>query len=275
MGITKGQTIETRPADTSPTPCAQTLQDELTAFYTRYDSALQRWIAGYDRPISCHKGCSTCCDLSVGLYLPEAIVLARILADEQYAEVAAHAQRVIAYARGASDYLAGYRDAGIGGCPFLDRAAGACRIYTWRPANCRHVYANLPSAYCARDVRRTLAQDPARHAEFLRQLDPRVNEDDLPFIAPLQDIFHDHYEIDLMRLNAKYFNVIAQGEMSWFITLAREHHLWELATGAAKTPAEFQQTLQRTGCYHEQLLTDCQEIRPNFKKWSIRLNWTT
>ena len=72
----------------------QVLKEELLKIYTLYDHELADWIAAYDRNISCHKGCSTCCNMSVGLYLPEALVLADSLTDVQYTKVAEHARRL-------------------------------------------------------------------------------------------------------------------------------------------------------------------------------------
>jgi Fe-S-cluster containining protein len=209
--------------------------------------------------------------MSIGLHLPEAIVLAHSLSEDLYAKVVEHAQRVFRYACNTPDYLAGYRHSVIGCCPFLDTHNGSCRIYEIRPANCRHVFSNMSPEYCAKDAMFMLEQNAQRRAEFLRQLDPHVNEDELPFIAPLEKIFSEKYQIYLMMLNAKYFNFIVLGEMSWFVVLAREYNLERLVTKA--TLAEFKESLQGTGFYHEHLLTDCQEILAHFKKQSVRINF--
>jgi Fe-S-cluster containining protein len=212
--------------------------------------------------------------MSVGLYLPEAFALADLLTDAQYTRVAEHAERVYHYACDTSDYLTGFRFSEIGFCPFLDLDRGTCCIYEHRPANCRHVFSNMPPEYCAKDIVSTLDHDPQRRTEFLRQLDPDVNEDELPFIAPLLDIFYEKYEIYLMILTSKYFNFNMYGEMSWFITLAREHHLWDVVTGPEDNLAYVTEKLQKTGLYHEYMLTDCQKILPHFKEQSIETNFT-
>ena len=256
---------------TQPT---QMLDEELRQIYALYDRELQSWITSYERDISCHKGCYMCCDMSIGLYLPEALVLANSLTDRQYANVAEHARRVLAYAADADDYLAEYRHSAVGWCPFLDIDDGSCSIYERRPANCRHVFSNMPSDYCAKDSMNMLDQHPERRIEFLRQLDPDVNEDDLPFIAPLQTIFHEKYEFYLMILTAKYFNFIVLGEMSWLLMLAREYNLWGMVTGI-ETLTDFYKNVRRTGLYHDNVLTDCQEILPHVKKQSVRINFAT
>jgi Fe-S-cluster containining protein len=250
------------------------LEKELLKIYALYERELQAWIASYARGVSCRKGCGTCCNMSVGLYLPEAIVLANLLTDAQYANVAEHAKRVLTYAHDTPDYLAGYRHAAIGWCPFLDIDSGSCSIYERRPANCRHVFSNMPPEYCVKERAALLEQHPEKRVEFLQQLDPQVNDDDLPFIAPLQDIFHEKYEMYLMILAAKYFNFIVYGEMSWLITLAREHRLWNLATEPGARLADFRKSLQATGWYHDNLLTDCQEVLPEIKEQSRGIQFT-
>ncbi len=250
------------------------LKKELTKIYALYDHELQTWMTSYEGSISCQKGCCTCCDMSIGLYLPEALVLADLLTETQYTRVVEHATRVFQYACDTSDYLTGFRYSAIGFCPFLDHGSGLCSIYEHRPANCRHVFSNMPPEYCAKDIMITFDQDHQKRSEFLRQLDPHVNEDDLPFIAPLQDIFHEKYEIYLAILTAKYFNFSMYGEMSWFITLAREHHLWNMVTGTETNLAHFTEKLQKTGLYHEHMLTDCQKILPHCKEQSVGINFT-
>jgi Fe-S-cluster containining protein len=248
------------------------LEEELMTIYTLYERELADWIATYDRNISCHKGCSTCCNMSVGLYLPEALVLASSLTDVQYARVAEHAYRVLTYAADTPDYLTGYRYSAIGWCPFLNTDDDSCSIYEHRPANCRHVFSNMPFEYCAEENVNMLDQHPEKRVEFLSQLDPRVNEDDLPFIAPLQDIFHKKYEFYLMLLTAKYFNFIVFGEMSWLLMLAREHNLWDMVTNT-ETLTDFYEIMRRTGLYHDHVLTDCQEILPHVKEQSAGIHF--
>lgn len=249
------------------------LEDELAAIYTLYEQELQEWIASYKRDVSCYKGCSACCNFSIGLYLPEALVLAQSLTDEQYGKVAEHAQRVLAYARKTPDYLAGFRYSGIGWCPFLETATGNCSIYDRRPANCRHLYSNMSPEYCVSGIEKELERHPQKRAEFLQHLDPGVNEDGLPFIAPLQDIFHEKYVHYLTILTAKYCNFLMLGEMSWLLTLAREHDLWGMVTAPGITVTDFRQHLQNTGWYHDNVLTDCQEILPEVKEQSASIDF--
>ena len=212
--------------------------------------------------------------MSVGLYLPEAIVLADSLTDSEYTRVADYARQVFYYACTSTDYLIDFRQAGPGWCPFLDRESGACRIHDRRPANCRHVYSNMPPEYCSKDAPSLLAQHPEKHAEFLRQLDPEVNDDELPIIEPLGRIFSEKYRQYLMILAVKYFNVIIQGEMSWLILLAREYDLWDMVTGTDKQLPDFYEQLQQTGLYHESLLTGCEEVLPNVKEQSANIDFT-
>ena len=253
---------------------AYMLQQELAKIYILYDTELQSWIASYKREISCHKGCRACCDMSIGLYLPEAIVLANSLTDAQYTRVAEHAQRVFHYACTTSNYPTDYRQASLGWCPFLDEEHGSCSIYDRRPANCRHVFSNMLPLYCAKDSMLILDQDAGKHAEFLSQLDPDVNEHELPFIAPLEKIFSEKYQLYLMILAAKYFNVMIQGEMSWLIMLAREHHLRDMVTGTGVHLSDVYEQLQKTGLYHDNLLTDCEEILPHVKEQSVGIDFT-
>ncbi len=236
------------------------LQAELTAFYTLYEGKLQDWVGSYPGGVSCQKGCSTCCNVSVGLYLPEAIVLANRLTDGLYAQVKDHAQRVVRYARTTTDYVNGYRFAGLGCCPFLEPNEGVCRIYDSRPANCRHVFSNMPPEYCSKDAPRLFEYDPDKHAEFLKNLEPGINEGGLPYIAPLHNIFYEKYEGELLALTAKYFHFSLIGEMSWLIVLAREYDLWDMTTNPDTMLPELITNLQRTGFYHENLLTECKEL---------------
>ncbi len=250
------------------------LHNELTAIYASYERELQSWIASYPRGVSCHKGCRTCCNMSVGLYLPEAVVLANSLTAAQYAIVAEYAQRVLAYAATTPDYQAGFRYADLGWCPFLDADTGACSIHAHRPANCRHVFSNMPPKYCVKGTELLLEQDAAENAAFLAQLDPDVNADELPFMAPLHAIFYDQYELYLLMLTARYFNVIVMGEMSWLIVLAREHDVWNIATQPGATPDDFVRHAQSTGLYHKDLLTNCQEIPPHIQAAGADIDFT-
>lgn len=249
------------------------LKLELAAFYAQYEKELHEWIASYDRTVYCRKGCSSCCDVSVGMYLPEAIVLAETLNEAQYARVAAHTRRVLEYARQTDEYISGYRFAAIGACPFLDATNGACSIYEQRPANCRHVFSSLPPEYCAKDTPARLDRDLAKQAEFLRRLDPRVNEYGLPYVTPLEKIFSEKYQLYLIFLNAKYFDFIVLGEMSWLIMLARDHDLRGMTTGTNGRRSDFLRALQQTGLYHEHLLTDCQEVLPHFKEAGLAITF--
>lgn len=257
-----------------PTRRGAMLHNELKALYASYERELQRWIATYPRGVSCRKGCRTCCNMSVGLYVPEAVVLADWLTDAQYAAVARHAQRVLAYAATTPDYQAGFRYADLGWCPFLDADTGACTIHAHRPANCRHVFSNMPPKYCAKGAELLLEHDAGEQAAFLAQLDPDVNADELPFMAPLHAIFYDQYELYLLMLTARYFNVIVQGEMSWLIVLAREHGLWNIATQPGGTPDDFIRYARSTGLYHEHLLTNCQEIPPHLREAGAEIDFT-
>ena len=250
------------------------LQSELAALYASYEHELRAWIASYPRGISCSRGCRTCCDMSIGLYLPEAIVLERVLTAAQYAAVAAHAKRVVAYAGATPDYQVGYRYSEVGWCPFLEAESGACSIYDQRPANCRHVYSNMPPKYCAKGTEKVLAQDAGEQAAYLAQLDPETNEDDLPFLAPLHAIFQEQYELYLMMLNARHFNVIVLAEMSWLVLLAREYDLAGIASQPGGTRDDFIRQLQRTGVYHESLLTDCQEIPAHMREASAEMDFS-
>lgn len=250
------------------------MREDLTAIYTRYERELYTWIASYERGVSCHKGCSTCCNVSVGLYLPEALVLADSLTEEQYSRVFEHAQRVLAYANDTPDYLEGFRYSEIGWCPILDTESGVCTIYSYRPANCRHVYSNMSPAYCVTGIEKQFEQHPEQYTEFLQQLDPVVNEEGLPYIESLQDIFYGKYEFYLTVLAAKYCNFNLYGEMSWLITLAREHDLWGMVTAPGVTLTDFRQNIQNTGWYHDNVLTDCQEILPEIKEQSAGVDFT-
>ncbi len=250
------------------------LHIELAAIYAGYERELHAWIALYSRGVTCRKGCRTCCDLSIGISLPEAVALATSLTDAQYAAVAEHAQRVLAYAGTTSEYLDAYRHSDIGWCPFLDVDSGACGIYDRRPANCRHVYSNMPAQYCAKDAESLLEQDAEQNTEFLKQLDPDVNEDSLPYIAPLNAIFHEQYELYFLMLTARHFNVIVLAEMSWLIVLAREHNLAGIAARPGVTPDDFIRQVQRTGLYHEYLLTDCQAIPAYIREAAAEIDFT-
>jgi Fe-S-cluster containining protein len=207
------------------------------------------------------------------LYLPEALVLANVLNKEQYVRVYEHAQRVLAYANDTPNYLEGFRYSEIGWCPFLDTEHGACTIYPYRPANCRHVYSNMPSRYCQTGIERYFEQHPEHYEEFLNQLDPNINEEGLPYIEPLQDIFYGKYEFYLTVLAAKYCNFSLYGEMSWLITLARGYDLWGMVTASGVTLSDFRQNIRNTGWYHDNVLTDCQEILPELKAQSVDLDF--
>ncbi|PIE34567.1 hypothetical protein CSA56_07385 [candidate division KSB3 bacterium] len=249
------------------------LRKELATIYSSYDNELQHWIDSYERGVSCYKGCRTCCNMSVGLSLPEAFVLADSLSDAEYERVAEYARQVYYYAGVTTDYLADFRTAGPGWCPFLDEESGACSIHERRPANCHHVYSNLPPKYCDKDMERLLEHDAEKRQEFLSQLDPDINEYDLPIIAPLEKIFSEKYQYYLIILAARYFNVIVQGEMSWLILLAREYDLWNMVTGADKQLSDFYEQLQVTGLYHENLLTGCEEVLPDIKEQSACIDF--
>jgi Fe-S-cluster containining protein len=249
------------------------LSNELTSIYTSYDRELQQWLDSYQGHISCRKGCSTCCNMSVGLYLPEAVVLAQSLTDDEYAAVSQHARRVFHYACETPQYLPEFRYSDIGWCPFLLVDEGACGIYTRRPANCRHVFSNMPPKYCDRETVRQLEQDAAMRAEFEQQLDPRVNEDGLPFMTPTEDIFHGKYELYLKVLAAKHFNVNLYGEMSWLLMLVREHDLVSMVTAPDADIDDFLRNLENTGWFHPNLLTECEQISPDLKEQSLYVNF--
>ena len=251
-----------------------TMEQDLTALYTRYERELQAWIASYERGVSCCKGCCECCNVSVGLYLPEVLVLANSLSDKQYARVFEHAQRVLAYANDTPNYLEGFRYSEIGWCPFLDTESGACTIHPYRPASCRYLYSNMPPAYCVTGIEKQLDRHPEQYEKFLQQLDPDVNEEGLPYIEPLQDIFYGKYAFYLTALTAKYCNFTLYGEMSWLITLARDYDLWTMITAPDVTLADFQQNLRSTGWYHDNVLTECQQIPPDLKTDSADLDFS-
>lgn len=253
-----------------------TLRTDLNAVYASYEGALRDWIAAYPRGVSCAKGCCACCDMSIGVYLPEAVTIAQTLTDAQYAAVADHANRVRAYAETTEaydDYQAGYRVSEIGWCPLLDVERGICSIYDRRPANCRHVFSNMPAKYCAKGAEFLLAHNADEQAAYARQLDPDVNADGLPFLAPLHDIFHELYELYLMMISARYFNVIVLADMSWLIVLVREYNLAGLASQPDGTRDDFVQQVQRLSVYHPHLLTDCQEIPPYMKAASAEVDF--
>lgn len=249
------------------------LQEELRLLYASYERALNGWIAAYPRGVSCRKGCGACCNMSVGLYLPEAIVLADALTDAQYDGVAEYARRALAYAEKTDDYIGGFRHAGPGCCPFLDADTQACAMHPQRPANCRHVFSNMPPEFCQKDAAARFEQHPDDHAAYLRQLDPAVNDDGLPYIAPLNAIFHEQYELYLLLLTARHGNLIIQGEMAWLIMLVREHHLAAMAAQPDITAETLIARLHRAGRYHPHLLTACDPIPPHIREASAEIDF--
>jgi hypothetical protein len=114
--------------------------EELAMLAGRYaDGELDAWQSLPTAPsVACRMGCSACCQVPVGVAVPEAVLIANTLRDESTeAELAAILDK-IRHAEAARQGLVGpERDRFRHPCPMLDLEDGTCTIYEFRPLNCR------------------------------------------------------------------------------------------------------------------------------------------
>src|SRR5262245_11789417 len=127
--------------------------------------------------IECHKGCSTCCHVSVRITLPEALLLLPAVGDRE-ATLRAKADALFSLsvvARDETDFLLRHREL-VGPCPLL-AADGACSVHPVPPLNCRGVLSTMPGRFCDDGYLGELRDSsPAEFGAYLKGLDPRVNE---------------------------------------------------------------------------------------------------
>lgn len=96
---------------------------------------------------ACKAGCGWCCHQQVGVSVPEAVRVARHLAEMPAAERDVLTARVRDVARTTTGMTTGQRAASKVACPFLGEN-GACTIYEARPLRCRGLH-SIDADFCA------------------------------------------------------------------------------------------------------------------------------
>ena len=115
--------------------------EELAMVAGRYaDAEIEAWRSRPDSPtgLACRAGCSACCQVPVGVTIPEAILIGNTLRDESTDDELAEILDRVRRAEAARAGLTGRaRDLTRHPCPMLDETDGTCSIYEFRPLNCR------------------------------------------------------------------------------------------------------------------------------------------
>ena len=115
--------------------------EELAMVAGRYaDGEIEAWRARPEAPagIACRSGCSFCCQVPVGVTIPEAILIGNVIRDESTDDELAEVLDQVRRAEAARAGLTGReRDRFRHPCPMLDEGEGVCSIYEFRPLNCR------------------------------------------------------------------------------------------------------------------------------------------
>ena len=98
-------------------------------------------------PSACGPGCGWCCHQQVGVSVPEAVRIARAIADLPAAEGRVLMDRVVETDRLTQGMTTLERARAHVACPFL-AMDGRCQIYAVRPLRCRGLH-SIDAAYCA------------------------------------------------------------------------------------------------------------------------------
>lgn len=232
------------------------LRETVSNINAEFDTATMNWISSYPRGVSCSRGCSICCDMYVGAFSSEALVIANSISDEQYQKVLEHTNKVIDYAREYAEqnfaiFISGYRLA-VGFCPLLD-SDGACSIYSIRPGSCRYTYSNMLPKYCQAGYWRTVTI--LERDEYLAKIDPKTNAGGYtPHLAPIKQIYDKVYDEHLRSLKP-YSSVILVGNMHYLIYLSRKPEYLELLS-SAKNWKEMKTGLSDLGFFIKHILTE-------------------
>lgn len=107
------------------------------SFHHHLDQHIQEGLSKEDpNEITCKKGCSHCCNLHVDVTMEEAILLYEF-AKENYIEIDwEKAKRQSKY--NVENWLKQPKE--DCSCLFLDEKSGTCKVYQYRPMNCRKLF---------------------------------------------------------------------------------------------------------------------------------------
>jgi Fe-S-cluster containining protein len=196
----------------------------------QFDRQVEAWLTGYRLTggnVPCGRGCSACCTLAVNCSFPEALAIARNLAERQREEVGRHARLLLETAAACGD-LRSYlqRKRRLGPCPFLDDQ-GACSIHPQRPISCRALISTKESRWCAVDFS-TLS--PGEKQSFMASLDRRVADFPLHYAA-FPRARGEEGEQFLLQLMAEQFGFAFSGALPYLVWLEQEHALSALMAG--------------------------------------------
>jgi len=179
---------------------------------------------GYN--IFCCKGCSNCCSLSVNCSFPEAIAIAKMLPAPQIAQLEEKLpllQRISEQAESLTHFLRLFRDR-LGGCPFLSREDGSCRIYAQRPFSCRALISTRNSSWCAVDF---ADLHPLEKEAFLSSLDSEIVAFPTHYLAQTQELGRE-LETQAMVAMREAFGVSLSGNLLYQVWLELEYGLSEV-----------------------------------------------
>lgn len=179
--------------------------------------------------IFCDKGCSGCCTLAVNCTAGEALLIAKMLAQEQRENLKGYVARLknaVPEAVDLKDYLRLHRKE-LGGCPFL--VGGICSVYAVRPLSCRALLSSKNSYWCAADFSELPA---AEKRAFVESLDREAVAFPMHYLACTQKTGQTLEAETLMQL-MKEFGCSLYGSMPVLVFLFLECALQEaIANGA-------------------------------------------
>lgn len=182
----------------------------LTDALAAYDRYIGRLLASDGRPVTCQAGCAACChhELARGVTAVEILAIYRFVRPwpdigtlyEAAGENAVAFQRLLAAEVARTGAPLAVNDPRVYSahvaynrlerpCPFLDQAAGTCRIYPVRPLVCRWFYNRSPKDWCVPSHPNYLARDAvginpdAAINDLLGQIDLRLGLRTVNYLA--------------------------------------------------------------------------------------------
>lgn len=245
----------TRPDAAPSAPDLTHWPAEVREQYRRFDRRAKAWLEDYTRQgghVYCASGCFKCCDMPIRLSWAEALTISERLTPDQHRAVREHARKIWRNAhdsRTPDEYVMNHRQ-GVGFCPLLDRATGACTQYADRPTRCRDTYSALPAFLCAPDGLDRLSRRDRREYDRVVRTDP-VMDGVTHFIAPLEEMSEPAW-VKFARLMRRDLGFELWGDFHYLVTMTREPDF--VAALALRDRKQVVQALKKTGLYHPEIV---------------------
>ncbi len=190
-----------------------------------YSDAQNEWLKRNreDIEIHCHKGCSFCCNISVKISVPEALILLNHADKAPIDKIRNQADTIRELWRECNGdegrYFETYRNS-PGSCAFLS-PEGSCAIHQIRPLPCRQTLSGLPGQFCSRNISSLYSEDQIQEA--LNGLN-RDFFTSTPYLVPMLDL-GELYEYEMKLVSKEIFGVSYEGVMPVLLDNLIKHGL--------------------------------------------------